>query len=139
MRAGLCGLIAGAPDMSLAGTASDGVQAIEAVATLTPQVVLMDLSMPVMDGISATRHITEEHPDVQVLVLSSFSDQDRVLEAMDAGAIGYVLKDTDPHDLLEAIRSAARGHSPLDPQVARTILHARRHTAPVAELTEREQ
>ncbi len=139
MRAGLSGLIAGASDMRLAGTAADGVQAIEAVAALVPHVVLMDLSMPVMDGISATRHITEEHPDVQVLVLSSFSDQDRVLEALDAGAIGYVLKDTDPHDLLEAIRSAARGHSPLDPQVARTILHARRHPAPVAELTEREQ
>jgi DNA-binding NarL/FixJ family response regulator len=139
MRAGLSGLIAGAPDMRLVGTAGDGVQAIEAVARLVPRVVLMDLSMPVMDGMSATRRITEEHPDVEVLVLSSFSDQDRVMEALDAGAIGYVLKDTDPNDLLEAIRSAARGHSPLDPQVARTILHARRHPAPVVELTEREQ
>jgi DNA-binding NarL/FixJ family response regulator len=139
MRAGLSGLIAAAPDMHLSGTAGDGLQAIEAVGVLAPRVVLMDLSMPVMDGVSATRQITEEHPDVEVLVLSSFSDQERVIEALDAGAIGYVLKDTDPNDLLEAIRSAARGHSPLDPQVARTVLHARRHAAPVMELTEREQ
>jgi DNA-binding NarL/FixJ family response regulator len=139
MRAGLCGVIASAPDMRLAGTAGDGAQAIEAVGALTPHVVLMDLSMPVMDGIAATRRITAEHPDVEVLVLTSFSDQARVMEALDAGAIGYLLKDTDPDGLLEAIRSAARGHSPLDPQVARTILHARRHPAPVAELTEREQ
>jgi len=139
MRAGLSGLIAAAPDMQLAGTAGDGLQAIEAVGVLAPRVVLMDLSMPVLDGVSATRQITEEHPDVEVLVLSSFSDQERVIEALDAGAIGYVLKDTDPNDLLEAIRSAARGHSPLDPQVARTVLHARRRPAPVVELTEREQ
>jgi DNA-binding NarL/FixJ family response regulator len=76
---------------------------------------------------------------VAVLVLSSYSDQQRVLEALDAGAIGYVLKDTDPVDLLAAIRSAAQGHSPLDPRVARTILHTRKTAAPATELTEREQ
>ena len=72
-------------------------------------------------------------------MLTSFSDQQRVVEALDAGAVGYVLKDTEPADLLEAIRSAARGHSPLDPRVARTLLRARRSPAPAAELTEREQ
>ncbi|MDQ3664020.1 MAG: response regulator transcription factor, partial [Actinomycetota bacterium] len=99
----------------------------------------MDLSMPVLDGVSATRRIVEEHPDVEVLVLTSFSDQQRVMEALDAGASGYVLKDTEPADLLAAIRSTARGHSPLDPRVARTVLHARRGPARAAELTEREQ
>jgi DNA-binding NarL/FixJ family response regulator len=139
MRVGLRGLISAAEDMQVVGLAADGVEALEALTTVTPDVVLMDLSMPVMDGVAATRQITAEHPEVAVLVLTSFSDQQRVLETLDAGAIGYVLKDTDPANLLEAIRAAARGHSPLDPQVARTILHSRRAPAPVAELTEREQ
>jgi DNA-binding NarL/FixJ family response regulator len=139
MRAGLRGLIAGAGDMRVVGMAADGAQALAALATSTPDVVLMDLSMPGLDGVTATRRISEEHPDVAVLVLTSYSDQQRVLEAMDAGAIGYVLKDTDPAQLLAAIRSAARGDSPLDPRVARTILHGRRTTPAVSELTDREQ
>jgi DNA-binding NarL/FixJ family response regulator len=139
MRSGLSGLITSSGDMRVVGTAADGVEAIEEVARLAPQVVLMDLSMPVMDGIAATRRIVEEHPEVEVLVLTSFSDQQRVMEALDAGASGYVLKDTEPTDLLAAIRSTARGHSPLDPRVARTVLHARRSPARAAELTDREQ
>jgi DNA-binding NarL/FixJ family response regulator len=139
MRAGLRGVIAGAGDMRVVGMAADGAEAIEAVATTSPHVVLMDLSMPGMDGVAATRRITDEFPDVDVVVLTSYTDQQRVLEAMDAGAIGYILKDTDPVDLLAAIRSAAQGHSPLDPRVARTILHTRRSTSPVTELTDRER
>jgi DNA-binding NarL/FixJ family response regulator len=139
MRAGLRGVIAAAEDMRVVGMAADGAEALEAVATTTPHIVLMDLSMPGMDGVTATRRITEEYPDVDVVVLTSYSDQQRVLEAMDAGAIGYVLKDTDPVELLAAIRSAAQGHSPLDPRVARTILHTRRGATPAGELTDREQ
>jgi len=139
MRTGLSGLIAAAGDMRVVGTAADGAEAVAEVARLAPHVVLMDLSMPVLDGVSATRRIVEEHPDVEVLVLTSFSDQQRVMEALDAGAGGYVLKDTEPADLLAAIRSTARGHSPLDPRVARTVLHARRGPARAAELTDREQ
>ena len=139
MRAGLRGLIAGAEDMRVVGMAADGTQALAAIAETEPDVVLMDLSMPGMDGVTATRRISEAHRDVAVLVLTSYSDQQRVLEAMDAGAIGYVLKDTDPVHLLAAIRSAARGDSPLDPRVARTILHTRRAAAPAGELTEREE
>lgn len=139
MRTGLSGLIAAAGDMRVVGTAADGAEAVEEVARLAPHVVLMDLSMPVLDGVAATRRIVEEHPSVEVLVLTSFSDRQRVIEALDAGAGGYVLKDTEPADLLAAIRSTARGHSPLDPRVARTVLHARRSPAPAAELTEREQ
>jgi DNA-binding NarL/FixJ family response regulator len=138
MRAGLRGLISGAEDMRVVGMAADGAQALEAVATTNPHVVLMDLSMPVLDGVAATRRIGEQYPEVAVMVLTSYSDQQRVLEAMDAGAIGYVLKDTDPAALLAAIRSAAQGHSPLDPRVARTILHTRRSAPPVSELTDRE-
>jgi DNA-binding NarL/FixJ family response regulator len=138
MRAGLRGLISGAEDMRVVGMAADGAQALEVMATTTPHVVLMDLSMPGMDGLTATRRISEQFPDVDVVVLTSYSDQQRILEAMDAGAIGYVLKDTDPGALLAAIRSAAQGHSPLDPRVARTILHTRRSAPPASELTDRE-
>jgi DNA-binding NarL/FixJ family response regulator len=139
MRAGLAGLITGAEDMRVVGTAADGAQALEAVTASSPHVVLMDLSMPVMDGISATARITADHPDVAVLVLTSFSDRDRVVEALDAGALGYVLKDAAPTDLLEAIRSVARGDSPLDPRVARTLLRDRKAASPAGDLTEREQ
>ena len=139
MRTGLSGLITAAGDMRVVGTAADGAEALAEVARLAPHVVLMDLSMPVLDGVGATRRIVEEHPGVEVLVLTSFSDQRRVIEALDAGASGYVLKDTEPTDLLAAIRSTARGHSPLDPRVARTVLHARRSPAREAELTDREQ
>jgi DNA-binding NarL/FixJ family response regulator len=139
MRAGLRGLISGAEDMRVVAVAADGLQALAAIEEHQPDVVLMDLSMPRMDGVSATRRISEQHGEVAVLVLTSYSDQQRVLEAMDAGAIGYVLKDTDPVELLAAIRSAAKGNSPLDPRVARTILHTRRSAPPTGELTEREE
>ncbi|WP_409331017.1 response regulator [Trujillonella humicola] len=139
VRAGLRGVIGSAEDMRVVAEVSDGAQALQAIATASPQVVLMDLSMPVLDGVAATREITGRHPGVAVVVLSSFSDAPRVTEALDAGAIGYVLKDTEPAVILEAIRSAARGHSPLDPRVARTLLSARREPGAVPELTEREQ
>jgi DNA-binding NarL/FixJ family response regulator len=139
LRTGLIGIISATEDMRVVGTAGDGAEALRTLADTSPRVVLMDLSMPVLDGVAATRRITAEHPGVEVLVLTSFSDQQRVTEALNAGAIGYVLKDTDPGDLLDAIRTAARGHSPIDPRVARTMLHARRQPTPGATLTEREQ
>jgi DNA-binding NarL/FixJ family response regulator len=142
LRAGLTTLVDAAPDMRVVGTASDGAEALERVADTAPDVVLMDLSMPTMDGIAATRRITADHPDTQVLVLTSFSDGDRVLDALDAGASGYLLKDAEPGELLAAIRAVAEGSSPLDPRVARTLLTARRNAptaATAAELTDRER
>jgi DNA-binding NarL/FixJ family response regulator len=139
VRTGVRGMLASQAEFDVVGEAANGEEAVSLAVATRPQVVVMDLSMPVMDGVEATRRIVEEHPDVEVLVLTSFSDQQRVMEALDAGASGYVLKDTEPADLLTAIRSTARGHSPLDPRVARTVLHARRSPARAAELTEREQ
>jgi DNA-binding NarL/FixJ family response regulator len=143
MRAGLRRVIAAAGDMRVVGMAADGAQALAALTTSAPRVVLMDLSMPGMDGLAATRTITKYYPDVNVLVLTSYADQQRVVAAMDAGAIGYVLKDAAPGALLAAIRWAAQGHSPLDPRVARTLLRARPATRPAArpggELTDRER
>jgi DNA-binding NarL/FixJ family response regulator len=140
MRTGLQGLVDSADDMRVVGLAGDGAEALGLVPRSSPHVVLMDLSMPGMDGVTATARISEEHPDVAVLVLTSFSDQERVLQALDAGAVGYVLKDTDPANLLEAIRAVARGQSPLDPRVARMVLHGRRAAVrtPSVELTDRE-
>jgi DNA-binding NarL/FixJ family response regulator len=141
MRAGLRGLIEGAGDMRVVGMAADGSEALDQVATASPHVVLMDLSMPGMDGVTATDRISREHPDSAVLVLTSFSDREQVTAALDAGAVGYVLKDGDPASLLEAIRAVARGLSPLDPRVARMVLDGRRAPAPspAAELTDRER
>jgi DNA-binding NarL/FixJ family response regulator len=93
-------------------------------------VVLMDLSMPRMGGVEATRRLLAANPGLQVVVLTSFSDQEQVLDAVDAGAVGYLLKDADPTDLLEGVRAAAAGQSPLDPKVARTLLTRRGAHAP---------
>jgi DNA-binding NarL/FixJ family response regulator len=139
MRAGLTTLIDAAADMRVVGVATDGREAVDQVAACSPRVVLMDLSMPNMDGVTATRLITADHPDVEVLILTSFSDGERVL---DAGAAGYLLKDAEPGELIGAIRAVAEGQSPLDPRVARTLLSARRAPSPssgAAELTERER
>jgi len=141
MRAGLGGLIDGADDMRVVGMAADGLEALDLVGGSSPHVVLMDLSMPGMDGITATERISRDHPGTAVLVLTSFSDQQRVTDALDAGAVGYVLKDSEPATLLEAIRAVARGLSPLDPRVARMVLDGRRPPVPppAAELTDRER
>jgi DNA-binding NarL/FixJ family response regulator len=140
VRAGLEALLAAEPDVEVVGAAVDGDQALQLTATLHPDVVLMDLSMPNLDGIAATRRLQTEHPSVAVLVLTSFADRDRVLDAIDAGASGYLLKDVEPDELLRAVRAAARGDSPLDPRVARVILEGRAQLAsPSESLTTRER
>ena len=90
-----------------------------------PDVVLMDLQMPNVDGVQATRRIVAADGSAQVVVLTSFSDSERIVAALDAGAVGYLLKDAEPDDLLEGIRAAARGESPLHPRAARQLLTAR--------------
>ena len=139
VRSGLVVLIDGAADLEVAGEAADGEQAVELAIDLQPDVVLMDLSMPVMDGVEATRALLTERPDSVVVVLTSFSDQARVSEALKAGAVGYMLKDCDPRDLLAAIRSAAEGHAPLDPRVARALLPTASTASPADGLSTRER
>jgi DNA-binding NarL/FixJ family response regulator len=124
VRMGLVQLLATAPDLEVVGEAADGLEAVARVADREPDVVLMDLQMPGMDGVRATREITSTSRS-QVLVLTSFSDAERITDAIDAGAVGYTLKDADPDDLLDAIRAVARGESPLHPRVARQLLTAR--------------
>src|SRR3954452_24219481 len=139
VRRGLMALFNSAAGFTVVGAAADGEEAIVLVGEHEPDVVLMDLSMPGMDGIEATRRVTAERPDVRVVVLTSFSDRERILDALDAGAVGYLLKDADPDELLRGVQAAARGESPLAPKAARAVLAARAETRPAADLTAREQ
>ncbi len=122
VRAGIAALLGVTDDLEVVGQAADGRAAVAAASECQPDVVLMDLSMPDMDGVEATRRILAEQPEVQIVVLTSFSDRERVSDALAAGAIGYQLKDCEPADLLAAVRAAAAGHVPIDPRVARLLL-----------------
>jgi DNA-binding NarL/FixJ family response regulator len=122
----------------VAGEAADGRQAIEAAKAASPDVVLMDLSMPVLDGVAATRLLLAELPQARVVALTSFSDRQRVTDVLTAGATGYVLKDSRPDDLLAAVRAAADGHVPLDPRVAAALLPTS-EVPPAEQLSEREK
>lgn len=139
IRDGLGRLIGALDGIELVGVASDGAEALEQTLRVEPDVVLMDLEMPVMDGIEATRRILAERPSTAVLVLTSFSDRPRIVGALEAGACGYLLKDVEAEQVAEGIRAAARGESPLDPRAARTILTARSAPDPLAALSARER
>ena len=138
VRSGLQQLLATADGIELAGTATNGEEAVAAVGALRPDVVLMDLSMPVLDGIAATRQIAAAYPSTKVIALTSFSDDARILDALDAGATGYLLKHAGPDELLAAIRAAAAGDAPLDPKAARVLLQNRRAARPGHDLSVRE-
>jgi DNA-binding NarL/FixJ family response regulator len=125
IRAGLQQLLGGTEDIEVVGQAENGAQALEVVRALRPDVVLMDLQMPGVDGVTATRNIMAEHLDTDVLVLTSYSDGERIVGALDAGAVGYLLKDADPDDVLEGIRAVSRGESPIHPKAARALLGSR--------------
>jgi DNA-binding NarL/FixJ family response regulator len=139
IRDGLGRLIAALDDVELLGVAADGAEAVRRCAELAPDVVLMDLDMPVLDGIEATRRIVAAGGGAAVLVLTSFSDRPRIMGALEAGACGYLLKDVDAGAVADAIRAAARGEAPLDPRAARTMLDARSAPDPLAGLSERER
>jgi DNA-binding NarL/FixJ family response regulator len=140
VRAGLVELVAAAEDIEVVGAAADGGGAREVVSACRPEVVLMDLSMPGVGGIEATRSILADHPSIRVIVLTSSSESSEVLGALDAGAIGYLLKDASPDELRGGIRAASRGESPLSPKAARAVIAARDtgHEAPELSARERE-
>jgi DNA-binding NarL/FixJ family response regulator len=119
--------------------ARDGREAVELAERLAPDVVLMDIEMPELDGIAATSAITARLPESRVVMLTTFADRERVNDALDAGAIGYLLKDAEPADVARAVRAAAGGHSPIAPRAATALLAARSARQPAAELTARER
>jgi DNA-binding NarL/FixJ family response regulator len=137
VRGGIEGLLAAAGDLEVVGSAGDGQEALEQVARLQPDVVLMDLRMPGMDGATATERIRREHPSVHVLVLTTYETDADIVRAVEAGATGYLLKDTPLAQLADSVRAAARGETVLAPPVAARLMARLR--APAQEsLTPRE-
>ena len=122
VRKGVRALLATERDIHVIGEASDGAEAIAQAQSLRPDVILMDLVMPKLDGIEATRQITAQQPGVRILVLTSFAADDKVFPAVKAGALGYLLKDSGPEELVKAIRQVNRGEPSLEPSIARKML-----------------
>jgi DNA-binding NarL/FixJ family response regulator len=140
VRRGLATLLATTTDLELVGMAADGAEAVRLAVDSRADVVVMDLSMPEVDGIAATSELASRAPSCRVLVLTSFSDQARVTDALRAGADGYILKHAEPEEILDGIREVVRGGSPLDPAAARILLNAScTHTTPTEILTARER
>ena len=139
VRTGLVQLLGGVDGVEVVGVAAGGEEAVALATEQRPDVVLMDLEMPDLDGIEATRRIRSVHDEVNVVVLTAFSDRQRILDAIDAGAVGYLLKDAEPEELVRGLEAAARGESPLAPKAAQALVAARaeQHTEP--ELTPRER
>ena len=122
VRKGIRALLATEPDIEVAGEAENGQEAVAQAETLQPDVILMDLVMPEMDGIEAIRRITARQPSASILVLTSFAADDKVFPAIKAGALGYLLKDSGPEELVQAIRQVYQGESSLHPTIARKLL-----------------
>jgi two-component system, NarL family, response regulator LiaR len=140
-RRGLCAEINLDPDMKVIAEAKDGLEAVEFATRLNPDVVLMDAVMPRKNGIEATAEIVKNNPYVRVLILTSFSEDERMLAAVKAGAMGYILKDRHPEEVLQAIRDLYNGKSSLDPNIARNLLRdlpPRREIQSESILTKRE-
>lgn len=127
VRKGICALLAEIAGIEVVGEAADGQAAIAQAERLCPDVILMDLAMPRLDGIEATRQIKASQPESRILVMTSFATDDKVLPAIKAGALGYLLKESAPEDLVEAIHQIHRGESSLHPTVARKVLQEITH------------
>ncbi len=126
VRQGLVVLLGTLPEIEVVASAANGEEAIRLVAEKNPHAILLDLHMPVLDGIEATRRLTEQHPDVAVVVLTTYVDDSSVLAALEAGACSYLTKDADCADIVQALRSAATGLSVIDPAVRAALLAAAR-------------
>ena len=137
VRSGLRGMLESQPGFEVIAEASDGVHAVALARRFRPDVVLMDLQMPEMDGVTATEHIKAEHPDTHVLILTTYDTDADILRAVEKGATGFLLKDARQEELFDAIRHAARGRSPLAPSVAARLVR-RLQTGEDKSLSERE-
>ena len=138
VRRGLETLLGTFDDIEIVGTAADGNEAVQLAAERQPDIILMDLSMPNLDGFEATRQILAANPKIRIVALTSFSEQRKVFDAISSGAIGYLLKDSTPVELVEGVRAAFAGESPLDPKAARILIEGQRNPVVVPTLSPRE-
>jgi NarL family two-component system response regulator LiaR len=134
VRQGLRMFIDMQPDMEVLGEGANGVEAVELANQFNPDVILMDLLMPVMDGVEATTRLLERNPQTRILILTSFGEDDKLFPAIRAGAQGYLLKDIQPRDLVQAIRETYQGKAQLHPDVARRLMEAISHEIPLKEV-----
>lgn len=143
VRRGIEDLLASAPDIEVVGSTGSGAEAARLAETLEPHVVLMDIEMPDVDGVEATRRVLATQSSAAVVILTTFADRRRITSALDAGAAGYLLKDADPDELIRGIRAAAIGDVPISPRAARELIAHRRPQDDAARtdvtLTERER
>ena len=139
VRTGLQQVFATVPDIEVVGAAADGASALALMQEVAADVVLMDIEMPILDGVEATRRIVAADPDAKVVILSAHADEERILDALQEGARGYVLKHGDPHDVLRAVRAAYAGDAVLDPQAGRVLLEYSRRRSQLVDLTPRER
>jgi NarL family two-component system response regulator LiaR len=123
VRKGIKALLSTEPGLEVIGEAADGEQAVTKARTLKPDVILMDLAMPRKDGVQAISEIRQEIPEAKVLVLTSFAEDKRIIAAIEAGALGYLLKDSSPHELIRAVHTVYQGESSLHPTVAHKLIH----------------
>lgn len=122
VREGIRSLVSIEPGYEIVGEAADGVEAVQKARTLNPDVILLDMVMPRQDGLATIIEIKKENPNARILVLTSFADDDKILPAIKAGALGYLLKDTSPEELLQAIRNVYQGQTSLHPTIARKLI-----------------
>ena len=139
VRKGLMAFLKNRPDILVVGEARDGREAVTLCEQLQPKVILMDLLMPEMDGVEATRSIHQRWPQIQIIALTSFQDKELVQDALRAGAIGYLLKNITGDELAEAIRAACAGRSTVAPEVTQSIIMESHHSQPDPKLTNRER
>jgi len=139
VRVGLEQLLGTFEDVQLVGSADGGEAAVRVSVAERPDVLLLDLSMPDLDGVEVTRRLAAQAPETRIVVFTSFSDRERIVQALDAGAIGYLLKDAEPEEIHAAIRAASRGEAPLAPKAAAALLAERSARPPTVELTARER
>ena len=130
VREGLRGMLEAEPDIGVVGEAGSGAEAVTMAETLNPDVVLMDLRMPELDGVAATQRILQRNPGVRVIVVTTYETDTDILRAVEAGAAGYLLKDASRTELAEAVRDAARGRTVLAPKVADRLVHLVRRPTP---------
>lgn len=139
VRSGLSAFLSVHPDLELVGEAENGEQAVVRAGLLKPDVILMDLMMPVMDGVAATEAIKKQHPDIQILALTSFQEDELVQNALKAGAVGYLMKNISARELAAAIRSAKSGRMTLAPEAAQALVRTSQQAQETEALTERER